>query len=51
VPIYCDVALQAFDIVVPAAGSTHQAMRINPLRMAALVGAMWVDLCEGSRSA
>jgi prolyl-tRNA editing enzyme YbaK/EbsC (Cys-tRNA(Pro) deacylase) len=48
-PIYCDVALQAFDVVVPAAGSTHHAMRINPLRMAALVGGAWVDLCEGPR--
>ena len=48
-PIYCDVALQAYDVVVPAAGSTHHAMRINPLRMAALVGAAWVDLCEERR--
>ncbi|HUA52570.1 MAG TPA: YbaK/EbsC family protein, partial [Candidatus Sulfotelmatobacter sp.] len=47
-PIYCDVLLRSFDIVVPAAGSTHSAMRINPLRMAALVGAEWVDVCEAS---
>jgi prolyl-tRNA editing enzyme YbaK/EbsC (Cys-tRNA(Pro) deacylase) len=44
-PIYCDVMLRAYDIVVPAAGSTHTAMRINPLRMADLVGAQWVDVC------
>jgi prolyl-tRNA editing enzyme YbaK/EbsC (Cys-tRNA(Pro) deacylase) len=48
-PIYFDLALQAYDVVVPAAGSTHHAMKINPLRMAALVGAAWVDLCEGAR--
>lgn len=45
-PIYCDVSIKAFDIVVPAAGSTHSAVRIAPERMAALVGAEWVDVCE-----
>ena len=45
-PIYCDVSLKAFDIVVPAAGSTHSAVRIAPARMAELVGAEWVDVCE-----
>ena len=45
-PIYCDVSLKAFDIVVPAAGSTHSAVRIAPERMAELVGAEWVDVCE-----
>src|SRR3978361_39960 len=29
-PVYCDVSLKAFDIVVPAAGSTHSAGRIAP---------------------
>jgi prolyl-tRNA editing enzyme YbaK/EbsC (Cys-tRNA(Pro) deacylase) len=45
-PIYCDLSLKAFDEVVPAAGSTHSAVRITPLRMAELVGAEWVDICE-----
>jgi prolyl-tRNA editing enzyme YbaK/EbsC (Cys-tRNA(Pro) deacylase) len=45
-PIYCDVSLQAFDEVVPAAGSIHSAVRIAPSRMAVLVGAEWVDVCE-----
>lgn len=45
-PIYCDVSLKAFEIVVPAAGSTHSAVRIAPDRMAELVGAEWVDVCE-----
>jgi prolyl-tRNA editing enzyme YbaK/EbsC (Cys-tRNA(Pro) deacylase) len=45
-PIYCDVSLKAFDIVVPAAGSTHSAVRISPLRMAELVSAEWIDVCE-----
>lgn len=45
-PVYCDVSLQAFDEVVPAAGSTRSAIRIAPLRMAALTGAEWVDVCQ-----
>ena len=45
-PIYCDISLRAFDIVVPAAGSIHSAARIAPLRMAELVNAEWVDVCE-----
>lgn len=45
-PIYCDVSLKAFDEVVPAAGSTNSALRINPIRMADLIGAYWVDVCQ-----
>jgi prolyl-tRNA editing enzyme YbaK/EbsC (Cys-tRNA(Pro) deacylase) len=45
-PVYCDVSLKAFDIVVPAAGSTHSAVKITPARMAELTGAEWVDVCE-----
>jgi prolyl-tRNA editing enzyme YbaK/EbsC (Cys-tRNA(Pro) deacylase) len=45
-PIYCDVSLKAFDEVVPAAGSTHSAVRIAPARMAELVAAEWVDVCQ-----
>jgi prolyl-tRNA editing enzyme YbaK/EbsC (Cys-tRNA(Pro) deacylase) len=45
-PVYSDVSLRAFDIVVPAAGSTHSAVRITPRRMAELTAAEWVDVCE-----
>jgi prolyl-tRNA editing enzyme YbaK/EbsC (Cys-tRNA(Pro) deacylase) len=45
-PVYCDVSLQAFDEVVPAAGSTHSAVRIAPSRLAELVEAEWVDVCQ-----
>jgi prolyl-tRNA editing enzyme YbaK/EbsC (Cys-tRNA(Pro) deacylase) len=45
-PIYCDVSLKAFDEVVPAAGSTHSAVRIAPLRLAELTAAEWVDVCQ-----
>ena len=44
--VYCDVSLKVFDEVVPAAGSTNSALRIDPLRMAALIGAEWVDVCQ-----
>lgn len=44
--VYCDVSLQAFDVVVPAAGSTNSAVRISPLRMAELTAAEWVDVCQ-----
>jgi prolyl-tRNA editing enzyme YbaK/EbsC (Cys-tRNA(Pro) deacylase) len=45
-PVYCDVSLKRFDEVVPAAGSTNSALRITPQRMAELVNAEWVDVCE-----
>lgn len=45
-PVYCDVSLQAFREVVPAAGSTNSAVRISPARLAELTRAEWVDVCE-----
>lgn len=45
-PVYCDVALRAFPVVVPAAGSRNSAVRLPPERLAELVGAAWVDVCE-----
>ena len=45
-PVYCDVSLKAFGIVVPAAGSTNSSVRISPDRLAEITGAEWVDVCE-----
>jgi prolyl-tRNA editing enzyme YbaK/EbsC (Cys-tRNA(Pro) deacylase) len=45
-PVYCDISMKAFDIVVPAAGSTHSAVKITPERLAQLTSAEWVDVCE-----
>ncbi|MBI1622113.1 YbaK/EbsC family protein [Aquamicrobium zhengzhouense] len=45
-PIYCDVSLKAFDIVVPAAGATNSAVRIAPQRIVELTSAEWVDVCQ-----
>lgn len=44
-PVYCDVSLKAFDVVLPAAGAINAAVRIAPDRLAAIVGATWVDVC------
>lgn len=44
--VYCDISLKEFDEVLPAAGSIHSAVRIAPMRMAELVGATWVDVCQ-----
>ena len=45
-PVYCDLSLQAFDIVFPAAGSLNSSVRLSPQRLAELTGARWVDLCR-----
>lgn len=50
-PIYCDLSLRAFDVVVPAAGSANSAVRISPTRMAELTKAEWVDVCQDSGAA
>lgn len=47
-PVYCDESLKAFEAVLPAAGDTHTAVRIAPLRMAELVQARWVDVTKAS---
>lgn len=48
-PVYCDLSLKAFNEVVPAAGATNAAVRINPLRMAALTKADWADLAQAPK--
>jgi prolyl-tRNA editing enzyme YbaK/EbsC (Cys-tRNA(Pro) deacylase) len=42
--VFADVSLRAWDVVLPAAGSIHSALRIEPERMARLVDAEWVDV-------
>jgi prolyl-tRNA editing enzyme YbaK/EbsC (Cys-tRNA(Pro) deacylase) len=44
--VYCDVSLQAFEEVVPAAGATNAAVRLSPSRLAELTAAEWVDVCK-----
>jgi prolyl-tRNA editing enzyme YbaK/EbsC (Cys-tRNA(Pro) deacylase) len=45
-PVCLDLSLQAFEEVLPAAGSVNSALRISPARMAALTAARWVDVCQ-----
>src|ERR1700759_472950 len=45
-PVYCDVSLKAFDVVVPAAGSAPRRVGVTPDRMAELTSAEWVDVCQ-----
>lgn len=45
-PVYCDVSLRAYDVVMPAAGSLNSAVRVAPERLATLVQAEWVDVCQ-----
>jgi len=47
--VYADVSLRAYDVVVPAAGDTHSALRIAPERLARLAGAEWIDVSLASR--
>lgn len=44
--IYCDSSLRDLGEVVPAAGAINAAVRIDSLRLAELVGAQWVDVCQ-----
>ncbi|HZV93398.1 MAG TPA: YbaK/EbsC family protein [Caldimonas sp.] len=44
--VYADVSLRAFDVVVPAAGDTHTALRVAPVRLAELAGAEWIDVAQ-----
>ena len=45
-PIYCDVSLQAFDIVYPAAGSLNSSVEVATGRLFDLVAERWVDICR-----
>lgn len=45
-PIHCDISLRAYETVFPAAGSLNSSVEVAPERLAALIGADWVDLCR-----
>jgi len=44
--VFADLTLRRFDVVVPAAGDPHHAMRIAPERLVALAAAEWVDVAQ-----
>ena len=44
-PVYCDVSLQTFATVFPAAGSRTSSVELTPARLAQLTDATWIDIC------
>ncbi|WP_114953661.1 YbaK/EbsC family protein [Sphingosinicella terrae] len=44
--VYCDVSLQAYDIVYPAAGSLNSSVEVGVDRLAGLVSTRWVNVCR-----
>ncbi|MGG4608016.1 YbaK/EbsC family protein [Providencia sp. Me31A] len=44
--VYCDISLQQYTEVLPAAGSVNSAVRISPNRMLELTKASWIDICQ-----
>ncbi len=47
VTIYCDISLQQYAQVYPAAGSSNSAVQLSPERLVQLANAQWVDVCRG----
>lgn len=45
-PILADRSLLAYETVFPAAGSRTSSVELEPERLAALIGARWVDICR-----
>lgn len=45
-PVYCDITLQQYSEVLPAAGSVNSAIRISPQRMLELTKGTWIDICQ-----
>ena len=46
--IYLDTSLQSYDLVLPAAGATHSAVRISPAQMADVTQGEWVEVCKAA---
>jgi len=45
-PIYLDTSLQVYDEVLPAAGSTHSAVRLSVEALEDVTGGEWVSVCR-----
>jgi prolyl-tRNA editing enzyme YbaK/EbsC (Cys-tRNA(Pro) deacylase) len=46
--VYLDTSLQSYDLVLPAAGATHSAVRISPAQMADVTQGEWVEVCQAA---
>lgn len=49
-PVYCDLSLQVYDEVVPAAGAINAAVRISPARLLSLTGGVWIDVAQSTQT-
>jgi len=50
-PVYLDVSLKRFDIVYPAAGTDHSAVRLHVEELAKYAKSLgWVDVCKNWQS-
>lgn len=45
-PIFLDESLKEFDVVYPAAGSPHSAVRLTVQQLAEITGGSWIDVCK-----
>ena len=46
--VYLDISLKRFDVIYPAAGTDHSAVRLTPEELEKYAGAKgWVDVCKG----
>lgn len=45
-PVWCDVSLQGYATVFPAAGSLNSSVEVAPERLVGLVAKGWVDVCR-----
>ncbi|WCT73657.1 YbaK/EbsC family protein [Sphingomonas naphthae] len=45
-PVYCDVSLESYLTVFPAAGSLNSSVEVTPQRLGELVATGWVDACR-----
>jgi prolyl-tRNA editing enzyme YbaK/EbsC (Cys-tRNA(Pro) deacylase) len=44
--VFADVTLKKFDVVLPAAGATNAALRVEPDRLVRLARAEWIDVAQ-----
>ncbi|GAB2839634.1 YbaK/EbsC family protein [Pseudoduganella ginsengisoli] len=45
-PVYLDQSLQAYDVVLPAAGDVHTAVKVAVSQLADITAGAWVDVCQ-----
>ena len=46
IPVYLDVSLKKFDVVYPAAGTDHSAVKLSPQELEECLEAQWIDVCK-----